>query len=219
MNNFVVGLDLGQSMDYTALSVVERIPQTELVQVERREGPITVVDTKRVAQPSHYHCRHLARYELGTRYPDIVSKVKAMLQTPALQGAALVIDGTGVGKAVVDMFIAAKLKPIPVTITNGDTAHLVDGYYRMPKRDLVASAVVPLQERRLKFAEDMPLVSTLIQEMMNFKVKITESANDTYGSWRDGQHDDLILSLMLACWVFDRMSKIGTRRPVRSREY
>ncbi len=37
--------------------------------------------------------------------------------------------------------------------------------------------------------------------MQNFKVKITTSANETFGAWREGQHDDMVLSVAMAAWL------------------
>ena len=34
-----------------------------------------------------------------------------------------------------------------------------------------------------------------------FRVKITEAANETFGAWREGQHDDLLLAVALAAWM------------------
>jgi hypothetical protein len=204
LSNFVVGLDLGQAVDYTALTVLEKLPQFTVEPQERREGNMTYTGMAKVEKPAHFHVRHLERYQLGTLYPAIVDKVKGILQTPELQGAKLVVDGTGVGRPVVDMFRAAKLNPVAVLITGGDTVNHEGGYWRVPKRDLVGAVQVPLQDARLKFAEGLPLVPILIEEMLNFKVKITEAANDTYGAWREGQHDDLILSVMLAAWWAQR---------------
>jgi hypothetical protein len=31
-------------------------------------------------------------------------------------------------------------------------------------------------------------------------VKITPSGNEQYGAWREGEHDDLVLAVALACW-------------------
>jgi hypothetical protein len=31
-------------------------------------------------------------------------------------------------------------------------------------------------------------------------VKINDNAHDTYGAWREGTHDDLILAVMMAVW-------------------
>jgi hypothetical protein len=212
LSNFTVGLDLGQSQDYTALTVLETIPQSAIEEVVRVEGNMTYRKMAKVEKPTHYHCRHLERYELGTLYPAIVSKVTTLMQTPALRGAKLVVDGTGVGRPVVDMFRAAGLKPVAVLITGGDVVNHEGGYWRVPKRDLVGAVQVPLQDKRLKFAENLPLASTLIQEMLNFKVKISESAHDSYGAWREGQHDDLILSVMLACWWARRVKPRAMRQ-------
>ena len=41
-------------------------------------------------------------------------------------------------------------------------------------------------------------VAILIRELETFRVKITEAANETFGAWREGQHDDLLLAVALA---------------------
>lgn len=185
---YFVGLDLGQASDYTAIAIIEKHAKP-VVKNGRRDEEITAL-----------HCRHLERFQLGTLYPDVVAKVIDMLRTPVLKDAALVIDGTGVGRGVCDMFTAAGVKHKRVLVTGGDATSYEGGYWRVPKRDLVAAAQVPLHQKILKFA-DVPLRETLVQEMINFKIKITESAHDTYGAWRDGEHDDIIFAVMLACWA------------------
>ncbi len=198
--DFIVGLDLGQSSDYTALAVLEVVPQFAMEQVERREGAMTYRRQVRVEKPAHLHCRHLERYPLGTLYPAIVDQVAALLQTPQLRGAELVVDATGVGRPVVDMLREAGLKLEAVTITGGISVTYSDRCWHVPKRDLVGAVQAPLHDKRLKFADGLPLVPTLVQEMLNFQVKISDAAHDSYGSWREGAHDDLILSVMLAAW-------------------
>lgn len=223
MGQHVVGLDLGQAADYTALSVIERIPRTGHVERTMRlrgKGPFKGIYTdtvrKEVELPPQLHCRQLARAELGTKYPEIVSKAKAMLEMPELKGALLVADGTGVGRPVIDMFRAVGLRPIAVHITSGATTHFEDGYWYVPKRDLVAAVQVPLQDKRLVFTQKSPLNETLVAEMLNFKIKITAAAHDSYGAWREGEHDDLIFSVMLACWAAQRFKP--RQRPT-SKEY
>jgi hypothetical protein len=42
----------------------------------------------------------------------------------------------------------------------------------------------------------------LVREIQNFQVKINlETAHDSYGAWREGTHDDLVLAVALALWV------------------
>src|SRR5262245_46408789 len=94
--SYFVGLDLGQRQDYTALSVIERHGrEVANPTAAQREKPSAM-----------YLVRHLKRYELGTPYPAIVADVAATLQKEPLNQSrsTLVLDATGVGTPVVDMF-------------------------------------------------------------------------------------------------------------------
>ncbi len=213
-----LGLDLGQSKDYSALVVVERVtPPPTAPDVLRthhlwRDGmPIA---PPLVAQKPQYHVRNIHRFPLGTPYPEIVGDVREGMRTPDFTGAPLVVDATGVGRPVVDMFRDAGLHPEPITIVSGVTVSKVDGYWHVPKRDLVSIIAVLLQTERLKFAEALPMVRVLTEELLNFKVKITEAANDTYGAWREGQHDDLVLAVALAIWYAERPAPRPRTPPV-----
>jgi hypothetical protein len=44
----------------------------------------------------------------------------------------------------------------------------------------------------------------LLRELETFKVKVTESLNETFESWRERDHDDLVLALALAAWTAER---------------
>jgi hypothetical protein len=177
---FVVGLDLGQVQDHTAVAVVQRSAG--------RDGAVQVP--------------HLERFPLGTSYPTIVSRIAHLFATVPLRGqASLVVDATGVGTAVLDLLVQAKLSPIAVTITGGDKVHReARNRYGVPKRELVSYLQVLLQTGRLKIASALPESEILVKELLNFQVKITASAHDTYGAWREGAHDDLVLAVALACW-------------------
>jgi hypothetical protein len=50
----------------------------------------------------------------------------------------------------------------------------------------------------------MPEAATLVKELHNFQVKITAAANEVFGTWRHGVHDDLVLAAALACWQAER---------------
>ena len=181
--DYFFGLDLGQSKDYTALAILER----------HGEGDEAI-----------FHARHLQRYQLGTSYPSIVTDVDKMLKRDPLRGhnLTLAIDGTGVGAAVVDMFLGAKLTAdiCPIIITGGDTVTNDGLVWRVQKRDLVGIVQVCLQTSRLKIASSLAEASTLTNELQNFQVKITDSAHDIYGAWREGAHDDLVLAVAMALW-------------------
>jgi len=192
MYNFFLGLDLGQAQDYTALAVVER------------------KEFRYEAKPCEYHIRHLERPKLGTPYPAIVEKVQDLMQSPQLLNrTALVVDATGVGRPVVDLFRKAGLRPVAITITGGNTVTVGGGGYHVPKRDLVSTLQVLFQSGRLKVAGGLKLAPVLVEELLNFKVKINvKTAHDSYEAWREGIHDDLVLAVALACWYGERHKKM-----------
>jgi hypothetical protein len=190
---YFVGLDLGQAQDYTALAVLSR---------PRRTGG----DLRDTLRPL-YSVPHLQRFALGTPYPRIVEQVVDLLRTPQLQHALVVADQTGVGRAVVDMLTDAIKGKVtcpfrPVTITAGQGVTVSEtGECRVPKRELVGVLRRLLQARRLRVAQALPDAAILTRELMTFQVKITAAANESFGPWRAGQHDDLVLAVALAAWA------------------
>jgi hypothetical protein len=185
--HFVAGLDLGQSADYSALAIVEA--QThEFLEPTKHVGTLCAL-------------RHLHRWELHTPYPTIVADLKALLDAPPLNGRAqLVVDGTGVGRPVVDLLHVAGLYTIPVSITAGAQVTHEQGWYGVPKRELVSTMAVAFEGAALLVAEGLPLAPVLLRELRNFKAKISLSGTDTYEAWREQDHDDLVLATALAVW-------------------
>jgi hypothetical protein len=202
MYHYYVGLDLGQSSDYTAISILEE-PVWIGAETDWTEFGVFIPDSVgedagwvsparlspqsannalavnykygRVAHPPLY-LRHLERFELGTKYSKVVERVKQiLLREPIrrrLKRARLLVDKTGVGAAVVDGFWQAGVRPISVTIHGGSNINVEPHGYRVPMRNLVAAAQVLLQSGRLKIAEGLPEAQTLKKELLNFRQKI-----------------------------------------------
>lgn len=189
MSSYHVGLDLGQASDYTAIAIVER------------DGD---ADDKGAA----LNVRHLQRYPLGTTYPGIVEAVAGIVASLP-DGARLAVDATGVGRPVVDLLRRAKLNPIAVTVTGGDAATHEGTNWKMPKRELVAGVQVALQQGRLQIARALPEAETLIHELTNYKVTISDAGHDSYGAWRESIHDDLVFAVGLAVWSADKFGGGG----------
>jgi len=186
---FIIGLDLGQTKDFTALAVLEQTARA---------------DSSGLAPPE-YALRHLRRFPLGTPYTEIVPTVARLASSEPVREAPLIVDQTGVGRAVVDMLYQAAGWVVPVTITGGHAVTQVeDRSWHVPKKELVTSLQVIMQSRRLQIARSLPDAATLVRELQNFQVKITAAANETFGVWRDGQHDDLVLAVALAAWWGER---------------
>ena len=128
---FFFGLDLGQSHDFTALSIVER------AEVRGQWDPVRFCHTIQV----ELRLRHLERIPRGTNYPDVVRRVARIMQTPVLAGQSeLLVDATGVGRPVVDLLRQTRLDGLlsPVNITSGlAESRSTSGYNNVPKRDLM----------------------------------------------------------------------------------
>ena len=114
---YFVGLDLGQSADYTALAVVQ------IVRATNAEGK----------PEKHLHLRHLERYPLRTPYTEVADGVRDLLTGPpftddeydpsrhriAKPKVELLVDKTGVGVAVTDLLKERRLRFTPVAIHGG----------------------------------------------------------------------------------------------------
>jgi hypothetical protein len=187
---YYLGLDLGQSQDYTALCILEQVQQSEETQ-------------------PNYRIRYLERPQLGTPYPAVVENVSKIFNSEKLKDkSTLVIDQTGCGRPVYDLFDLAGLNPIGISIHGGDAVTHEGNSWRVPKRDLVACLQVLLQNGRLKVSKKLKLEPVLSREMLNFKVKIDpKTAHDSYSSWREGDHDDLVLAVALASWYAEHGPK------------
>jgi len=79
----------------------------------------------------------------------------------------------------------------------------------VPKKELVTCLQVVMQSRRLRIARGLHEAALLVRELQQFQVKITTAANETFGVWREGQHDDLVLAVALACWWAERCPPLG----------
>jgi hypothetical protein len=194
---YFVGLDLGQSQDFSALCVMARTG-----------------DDRANYQ---FACTYLHRWKLRTPYPVIVGDTVRLMNKPELQTGrgrpTLAVDATGVGAPVIDLFKrenhSSHLQPIQ--IVGGSNVSRENEVTRVPKRNLVSTVQVYLQGKRLKISSQLDLADTLTRELQNFQIRITDSANDTYGEWRTGKHDDLVLAASLAMWTGTESQKWSTQ--------
>jgi hypothetical protein len=190
---YMVGLDLGRVRDYTAIAVLEK---TELmgdwdpVMYARRKSTILRV-------------RHLERVAIGTPYTEQVQRVRKVVRSGDLAGQCrLVADATGVGGPVIEMLREAELgcTLYPVMITGGHSPSSDGSYWCVPKRDLIVGVQVALQRGALQIPRSLDASGTLMDEMSSMQVRVSPYANEQFGCWREGEHDDLVLAVALACW-------------------
>jgi hypothetical protein len=126
------------------------------------------------------------------------------VEQPEIGGRyALVVDQTGVGRPVFELFTKAGLLAVGVSISGGDSASRVSKTeFRVSKQRLVGVTQVVTQAKepqRILYAAGLSGLEVLRSEISTFQVKTTKSANEIYEA-REGAHDDVILSLALALW-------------------
>jgi hypothetical protein len=194
--SYTAGLDLGQKQDPSAVALIERT----LIVYDARDAytcePITRTECRLV---------HAERIPLGTPYPQVVRRVCQLLNAAppaAAEGPALVVDATGVGTPVVDLFRTRALpgRMVPVVITGGDSVRQDGGTFRVPKRDLVSGLQVAFESGSLVLDSSVPAVETLIGELMSMRSTVTARGHERIEAWREGAHDDLVLAVGLAWW-------------------
>jgi hypothetical protein len=183
---YLIGLDLGQASDYTALSILEQ------------HG---------YGDEAEFLCRHLQRWPLRTPYTAIASDVARIVNREELRGGnrknILAVDMNGPGTPVLDLL---KTHPLDARVEaifshGGDKVTSEGNVTRVPKRELVSTTQIALQSGRLKIAPTLPEAPTLVSELQNYQVEINqETAHDSYGAWRTGTHDDLLFAVMMPLW-------------------
>jgi hypothetical protein len=183
---YIVSLDLGQTNDYSALVV---------------DAQTATPNPNPKLRPDLRHdIRHIQRWPLLTSYVDIVKDTVTLFDQPPLRGALLLVDRTGVGRGIYDMLARSGIKAnvIGWSITAGRKPNFQDK--TVPKSDLCASIKAALSTRRLHIAPTLDLARTLTEELANFHVTVTEDRNETFASWREKDHDDILLSTALCVW-------------------
>jgi hypothetical protein len=191
---FYLGLDLGQTSDPSAACILE--PHGE--------------DETRA-----YDVRYLEQFRLGTSYPALVHALCTLMDRRPLAGACtLVIDHTGVGRPVFDLFTEAGLSPIGITITGGNSWHLESArQYHVAKLLLVSTVQKFLQSGRLRVSASLKHATTLQTELRDFRVKISKQANELYSA-REGSTDDILLSAACALWYAEHAPVVKVEGPL-----
>ena len=156
-----------------------------------------------------YRIAGLGRLPLHTQYPSIVAAlVQIMSRLPRF--TPLVIDYSGIGRAIYDLLVDAGLQPVGVTITGGIDTNWIDANsVTVPKSTLVSKLVSIAHSGQLQVHEALPDWPALRREMENFRPELTRSGRGlTYNSVA-GTHDDLLIAAALGAWYLQGPGRPG----------
>jgi hypothetical protein len=188
-----VGVDIGQKVDPTAIAVVEAVRKDE---------------------EWAFLTRHLERLPLGTPYKDaaqrtseIVAGVRDRMLASSASGRlerggiALYVDATGVGAPIVEI-LKERIGPRVCTIravyfTHGDRLTRREDGLSLGKAYLVSRMQALLQLKRIELPRTR-VAEELAEELLDYEIRVDEDANDKYGAFKVGAHDDLVTALGLA---------------------
>lgn len=235
---WVCGLDIGQAHDPAALAIVQRdmvLQPGGLIELRYQcrhlerfplGTPYGGLCLHQV--PPGLACRHCpAGVSIGGLVEQVAARVVRLprpREWPVDLGHEpyrLLVDATGVGRPIVELFAQAHLRPIAVTMTWGEDVHQhAWNDYTVPKKVLVGALQVTLQTGRCRVAAALPEAQTLVKEALNFQYKLSPTTGtDQYGAWREGQHDDLLFALGLCTWYGEHHRPARWTDPQRAQTY
>lgn len=191
--DLTIGVDVGQKRDPTAIAVARREKR------ERKDQPGKFDD--------HYIVHALESLALGTPYGDVGRRVANVTEAVAALTShrpKLYVDATGVGQPLVDALAEAGVRAhatiIAVYFTHGDRLTENPGEMSLGKGYLVGRLQALLEHDRLHLP-NTPDAKKLAQELKDYEIRVDEQANDRYGAFKVGTHDDLVTAVGLAVVV------------------
>ena len=219
-----IGVDIGQRVDFTAIVVAE---------VYTADAPPPV------GRETHYRVQDIRRLDLGIDYVAIARYLVALLcslrdwevekrkhdyevrlerwdRRAVRWPVDLYVDGTGVGKPVVDMLRTA-LTHDPRTarallhdirITHSDRYDPSTDPAMLGKAYLVSNMQRLFQQGLIEIPRSSPEVEQMVTELKAYEIRLSDNGTDTYGVFGTATHDDLATALGLACLEDPAASRI-----------
>jgi hypothetical protein len=78
----------------------------------------------------------------------------------------------------------------------------------VPTRDLMHAPLVLMQTGLLRVAKTLELEDIFAKELLNFRIKVNISTTHaSYEAWREYEHDDLVLAVVLPCRTAERFGQ------------
>jgi hypothetical protein len=211
MNEFILTVDIAKKRDYFALMLFRDTARII-------SGDKTLETEDKVIH--YFDITNIEQYQ-GMGYEEMADRTLAIMSHPMLKlNATLLVDGTGVGEAAVELFRKRGLYPIPIIFTGGGEAR--ERYADMgevfntgggrlsgarvlkeisvPKADLVAAGSVLMGQGRVRVAPGR-WTERFKAQLGKFKGKVNEkSGRVKYEAETEADHDDLVVCYLMGSW-------------------
>lgn len=213
---YIIGQDIAKKVDYTTTVIHRIVPEL-----------IKGTTTNRIYKFEDV----VFRDKRQLKYTELPVYTKELLESLDLAGnSVLLVDGTGVGEAVYDLYEDAALDPLKIIFGSGESVSVQRqrdkgnwstsrfgsiSAYVVPKVDLVGSLQVYVQQGKLRQAEGLAFMADVENQYRNFVGRINEKTKYVkYGNSSDEIHDDWVVADAMCTWYTQH-----TRGMVRSRPY
>ena len=203
----VMGIDVGQIQDPTAVCVIEHCAgvMDHGSDYERHTNQTATLSLQKSAE--RWRVVHMERLPLGTKYAEVITHVAGLLATPQLQAnpdknqskCELVIDAGG-SRGVVEMFTIAGLNPMGVQIVGGlNTTWARKNTWNVAKHELITLLDARLNHDRfpLTFSKYLVEGEAFKQEISDFRRNVSGAGRMQYEA-QQGKHDDMIIAVALS---------------------
>lgn len=185
----IIALDPAQLRDWSAIAVVDM----HMVSEKRQFNYDLVAMNRRQGLP----------------YDQIVEWTSGVLKRPEFmrgQPPEFVLDATGVGVAVNDMFRAKRIRTRAVTITSGNALNRQEATIHLGKARLIGTFLSAFDAGKVHANPNMPIWPALEQEMLSFRAEMSEQGHAKFEA-PPGEHDDMLFALALAVWYGEEIKR------------
>ena len=110
------------------------------------------------------------------------------------------VDATGVGQPLVDLLADTGEHTVGCYFTHGDRRSDAWTEASIGKAWLVTRLKTLFQTNRLHLPQTAE-AAVMRQELLDYEIRVDADANDRYGAFRVGSHDDLVTALGLSVGV------------------
>ncbi len=226
---YICAVDIAKKRDYTTIQIY-RDAKSAIHHPEESGRPDQIVSFLDLVYQAKLQA---IRYTEQARIVyDLLNRIKMLHNTQ------LLVDGTGVGEAVVDIMRETGLNPLPIVFTGGTSVRPVYEEFgkvfggsssqafaraqvlkeiHVPKEDLVHAGMLMIQQKRIRLAQQLNHEDDFKRQMESFKGKVNEATGRRkFENESDDIHDDFVVTFLMAAWwrTYSRASQT-TDREVR----
>jgi len=189
---FFFALDLGQQPAHTALAVIEY----KLISLGRRDPVYYTVD-----HDIQLRLRWMELFPCEMPYSNVGMVLGKLLDLPEVAGCAqVVVDATGVGRAVYDQLrVELRGRRVPVVgvqITGGAAVGASGNLVNIPRAEMLLNLEALLREGWLRLAPGCPCLDELLRQMRAYERVPLPGGRMTY-TGKGAGGDDLVMALAM----------------------